>query len=274
MFGFVTADPRELTVEEKRRYGSVYCGICRAIRLRSSRLSRMCLSYDMAFLALLHMSLYEPEEAHGKRACGFHPIKPRPWTDSPYIQYAADMNVALAYYNCLDDWQDDRSLRSKLGASVLKQHALSVAQVYPRQWQAITQCMDTLRSLEQENCTDPDLPAGAFGTLMGELLVYKKDLWADTLRQMGMALGRFIYLADAAADYETDCKKGRYNPFSGKDPDPALWETWLIMAMGRCTDYYERLPLVQDKKILDNILYGGVWLHRRRKEDSHGRGSL
>lgn len=268
MFGFVTADPRELSPEEKDRYSSVYCGICRAIRLRSSRLSRMCLSYDMAFLALLLMSLYEPEESRGKRACGFHPIRPRPWVDNPFIQYAADMNVALAYYNCLDDWQDDGSLKAKLGAAVLKKHALSAAEAYPRQWAAITRCLNALRELEKASCTEPDRPAGIFGELMGELLVWQEDLWADSLRQMGNALGRFIYLADAAADYEKDRRKGRYNPLLGKDPDPALWETWLIMAMGRCTDHYERLPLVQDKKILDNILYGGVWLHRRRKEDT------
>ncbi len=271
MFGFVMADPKELTKEQTERYGSVYCGICRQIRLQSSKLSRMCLSYDMAFLALLHMSLYEPEETRGKRACGYHPIKPRPWVDNVYIQYAADMNVALAYYNCLDDWQDDRRLGAKAAAAVLKKHALRVAESYPRQWQAIVSCIDRLRQLEQENCANPDLPASTFGQLMAELFVWQEDLWAPALRQMGLALGRFIYLADAAADYQKDLRKGRYNPLiaMGTDPDPALWETWLIMAMGRCTEYYERLPLVQDKQILDNILYGGVWLHRKGKEDTN-----
>jgi hypothetical protein len=35
--------------------------------------------------------------------------------------------------------------------------------------------------------------------------------------------------------------------------------------MARCTDYYERLPLVQDKNLLDNILYSGVWVNYRAK---------
>ena len=61
----------------------------------------------MAFLALLLMSLYEPEEESGKKACRLHSVKPRPWVDNEYIRYAADMNVALGYYNCLDDWQGD-----------------------------------------------------------------------------------------------------------------------------------------------------------------------
>ena len=36
--------------------------------------------------------------------------------------------------------------------------------------------------------------------------------------------------------------------------------------MGRCTDAFEKLPLVQDKPLLDNILYSGVWVNYRRKE--------
>ena len=97
MFGFVMADRKELTPEEDRRYQELYCGICRQMRLRHGSLARVGLSFDLAFLGLLLHSLYEPEETFGKGACGFHPIKPRPWVDSEYIAYCADMNVALAY---------------------------------------------------------------------------------------------------------------------------------------------------------------------------------
>ena len=92
MFGYVTASMRELTKEQQRRYGAVYCGICRRIREQSGQLARLGLSYDMAFLAMLLMSLYEPEEESGKKACNLHSIKPRPWVDNEYIRYAADMN--------------------------------------------------------------------------------------------------------------------------------------------------------------------------------------
>ena len=138
---------------------------------------------------------------------------------------------------------------------------------YPRQCQAMEACIGRLSGLERENCENPDMPAGCFGALMAEILVYQEDLWADTLRQMGMALGRYIYLADAAIDYKKDKKKGRYNPFlaMGMEEDWAQWEQYLVLAMGRCTDYYERLPLVQDKSIMDNILYSGIWIGYRSK---------
>ena len=102
---------------------------------------------------------------------------------------------------------------------------------------------------------------------MAELLVYKEDIWAPHLRQMGMALGRYIYLADAAVDYRSDRRKKKYNPFlaMGSGEDWARWEEYLVLAMGRCTRSYEMLPLVQDKALLDNILYSGIWVTYRNK---------
>ena len=137
---------------------------------------------------------------------------------------------------------------------------------------AFCRCIDRLNKLEKANCPNPDEPAGCFGDLMGELLVYEEEMWAPTLRKLGNSLGRYIYLADAAVDYRRDQKKKQYNPFlaMGMEEDPAAWEQYLVLAMGRCTDAYERLPLVQDKDILDNILYSGIWLEYRRKQRKTG----
>ena len=261
MFGIVTANLSELTKDQENRYGAVYCGICRRIREQSGQLSRLALSYDMAFLALLLMSLYEPEERSGPNACILHPVRRRPWVDSQYIRYAADMNVALAYFNCLDDWEDKKKLSARAAAGFLGSQYPRIREEYPRQCEAIESCIRSLSRLERENCPSPDETASCFGKLMGELLVVHEDLWAPTLRQAGFHLGRFIYLADAVADYREDRKKGKYNPFlaQGTGEDMEKWEEYLVLALGRCTREYERLPLVQDKALLDNILYSGVW---------------
>ena len=96
MFGYVSASLKELTVEERKRYNAVYCGLCRNIRNRAGQMARLSLSYDMTFLALLLMSLYEPEETAGANACKLHPIEKRPWVDTDVSRYCADMNIALA----------------------------------------------------------------------------------------------------------------------------------------------------------------------------------
>ena len=56
-FGYVTASLGELSKDQRERYGGVYCGICRCIRSQASQTARLGLSYDMAFLAMLLMSL-------------------------------------------------------------------------------------------------------------------------------------------------------------------------------------------------------------------------
>lgn len=267
MFGYVTASLKELDKDAEKRYGAVYCGICRRIRIQSGNVARMGLSYDMAFLALLLMSLYEPEETGGDKSCALHPVRRRPWVDNAFIRYAADMNVALGYYNFLDDWEDDGKYTAKLLAGQFGKHLPEIAQRYPRQCRAIEDCIRQLSRLEKDGCGNPDEPASCFGILMGELLTYEEDLWAPTLRQMGFYLGRFIYLLDAALDYEKDEKKAKYNPYlaMGTGKDWPRWEEYLLLTMGRCTDFFEKLPLVQDKPLLDNILYSGVWTNVRRK---------
>ena len=262
------ANGSELDKQQKKRYGAVYCGICRQIRHTASNTARLGLSYDMAFLALLLMSLYEPEEERGDNACCLHPITKRPWVDNEYVRYAADMNVVLAYYNCKDHYADEGKLSAKCMAGVFEKSMPALLEKYPRQCAAVERCLSRLTGLEQENCGNPDEPANCFGQLMAELFVYREDLWASALRQMGMSLGRYIYLADAAVDYRRDIRKGQYNPFvaMGTGEDWSLWEQYLVLAMGKCTDYYERLPLVQDKALLDNILYSGVWIEYRRRQ--------
>ena len=273
MFGFVTASLEELSEEQKNRYQSVYCGICRAIRDTDGQLCRLGLSYDMAFLALLLMSLYEPEEASGTGRCIAHPARRRPWTDNEYIRYAARMNVALAADKARDDWQDDGKYAAKLLAKVFGRHENEITAQYPRQCAAISACIRELSALEKAGCPNPDEPANCFGKLMAELLVVREDRWAEDLRQMGFFLGRFIYLADAAIDYRRDVKHGKYNPFAaqGGGEDFERWEQYLVLAMAGCTAAYERLPLVEDKGILDNILYSGIWLSYRRMQRESGK---
>ena len=276
MFGYVTASWKELSRQQKDRYGSIYCGICRQIREQSGGTARIALSYDMAFLGTLLMSLYEPEEKTGRQACLIHPVSRRSWVDNPVIRYCADMNVILAYYNALDDWQDDGKLSAKLLSDAFEKHCGRIEEAYPRQCQAIRSCIGELSRLEKEGCGNPDEPASCFGRLMAEILVYEEDFWAPALRQMGDALGRFIYLLDAALDYRKDLKKGKYNPYiaMGMGEDWQRWEEYLILTMGRCTMHFEKLPLVQDKALLDNILYSGVWVNYRgrRKEADQNDG--
>lgn len=262
MFGYVVADQANLTPEELARYKSVYCGLCLAIGARHGQAPRLALTYDMTFLVLLLDSLYEPEIRLGQNRCLPHPIRPREWRRTAITDYAADMNVALAYYNCLDDWQDDHSLVKLGAAKVLEGRYPAIRAQWPRQCQAIEEGLAALSALERQRSPDLDGTCRRFGGLMAELFVLEEDRWSPSLRALGDKLGQFIYLMDAALDRAGDDRHGRYNPISAFEARHGPFNAFqaLTMLIGDCTLAFERLPLEQDLNLLRNILYSGVWV--------------
>ena len=268
MFGYLTADTATLTEEQLKRYQSCYCGLCRSLEKRHGQLSRLTLNYDVTFLVLLLSSLYEPAETAGERTCIRHPKTPQPWINNEVCDYAADVNLALAYLKCLDDWEDEGSLLALSQARVLRPGYETVQKAYPRQCATMEQALKDLHAIEQENLEAPDAAAACFGQLMAELFVYQEDRWADTLRHMAHALGRFLYLMDACMDLDSDTLHNSYNPFRRyyRRPDnEQLFRDILKMQLGECVFYFDKLPLVQDAGLLKNILCAGLWARFDRK---------
>jgi len=222
----------------------------------------MTLNYDMTFLVLLLSSLYEPKESSSYERCGIYPRKKHRIWSNKFTDYAADMTIALSYYKCLDDWQDEHRLL-KLGyAKMLKPHYREIMLQYPRQYASIEKCFADLGELEKSGCSLPDATTNFFGLLMGSLFAYDKgDHWAEPLARTGAALGKFIYVMDACLDMESDTKHGRYNPLLACANAGVNSETYelLTMLIGDCTLEFEKLPLVQDIAIMRNVLYSGIW---------------
>lgn len=280
MFGYLVADPGLLTEEQFGRYRACYCGLCRCIEGRHGEAARLALTYDMTFLTLLLSSLYEPEETAGEGRCLPHPIEPRAWWRSEASAYAADLNVALAYLKCLDDWEDDGNLAALAESRLFKGAYERVAEDWPRQCAAIGSAMEKLGRLEKERIEDADAAAESFGELMGELLVWREDRWRDTLYRMGHALGRFIYVMDACLDLDADTVRNRYNPFRryyGLADNDRRFGDILRMLLGEVLFYFDKLPLVQDAELLKNILCAGLWTQfnkRFKKDESDGKGPV
>ena len=263
MFGYIEANIAELSQEQLRRYRGCYCGLCRSLKERHGQLSRVVLSFDMTFLVMLLSSMYEPEESSGEKSCGVHPLKKRFYWTGRFTDYAADMNVALAYHNCLDDWHDDRNPMRYAQAKILEGQYRSIAKEWPRQCEAIERCINTLSEMEKRGEADVDAGANCFGELMGELFVcVEESVWEQRIRLFGQALGRFIYMMDACVDLEKDKKHGSYNPLINSKKENLTEEDKrliLKMLLGECTMLFEMLPLLQDVDIMRNILYSGVW---------------
>lgn len=260
MFGYIIANTEDLSQDEKDRYRQVYCGLCHELGKRHGQLSRFSLNYDMTFLVLLLSSLYEPREDLGTSRCAVHPCKKHSYAVSTCTEYAADMTVALSYYKCVDDWNDDKKLSCKCYASVLNKQYEKVKRHWPEQCSVIEQSIAKLSAIEKEQPDDPDAAADCFGRLMEVLFIYRKDRWENHLRELGYGLGRYIYLADAAVDLESDIKHNNYNPLKTLESKPEELRPTLMMVLGEASRAFEALPLVQDIHLLRNILYSGLWI--------------
>lgn len=274
MFGTLTAAPEKLTEEQALRYRACYCGLCRCLKERHGQLSRLTLNYDMTFLILLLGSLYEPEERQGEDRCLLHPRQPRGWFISGATEYAADLNIALSALKCRDDWEDDGNLAALAADRLMKEAYGRIGERWPRQTGAMERCMERLSELEKGRIEDPDAGAAAFGELMAEALVWREDRWSETLRAMGRALGGFVYLMDACLDLDGDATWGRYNPFRryyGLPDNRDRFRELLTLFLGECLFYFDRLPLVQDLPLLQNILCAGLWARFDRKFDDKHR---
>lgn len=283
MFGFVTISDNDLSDSERERYRSVYCGVCRALKQRFGQLPRFALNNDLTFVALLLMSLYEPEETPGLGRCAAHPVKPRPYVESELVDYAADMTIVMAYHSMLDNWNDDRSCQSLVFSKVLKTGYDRVRKRYPRQCGACERGLGRISQIERDQMRalrdasdgestllDPDACANEFGAIMAEVLVFKEDEWSGQLRSFGFELGRFVYQMDAVYDLPKDLESGSYNPFMQSDLGSDELRMLLMNRMAAAVDVFERLPLVQDVQILRSVLYAGVW-GRLNARDQHDK---
>lgn len=277
MFGYIEANAVLLNEEQLARYKGCYCGLCRALKERHGQLSRITLSFDMTFLIMFLSSMYEPEEKSGEANCIVHPFKKRYYWSDRFTDYAADMNLALAYYNCLDDWNDDRNVLRYAQAKAFEDKYKEIKNTWPRQCGAIERCISTLNEIEKNPGSEIDEAANCFGELMGELFVCDEDsVWAPRIRLFGQALGKFIYMMDACVDIEKDKKHSGYNPFiNGGHEELSEEDRLLILKMhaGECTRLFELFPLLQDTDIMRNVLFSGVWHRysmaiRKNKEDT------
>lgn len=257
MFGYVVANIDKLTIEEKQQYRSCYCGLCKSLGTRHGTISRVTLTYDMTFLVLFLSALYKTDNIIETERCLIHPVKPHQYWRNEITDYAADMNVALAYYNFLDDWADDKNILALGKAKLFEHEYKQVANQHPGKCAAISEYLNKLSDIEKSGELNPDIPANCFGELMSEIFFWREDEYEQNLRAFGKSLGKFIYIMDACLDLKADIKNERYNPLiasSSEDFSPIL-----NLLMADCTEKYKQLPINQDKNLIENILYSGVW---------------
>ncbi len=233
MYGYVRAHSPELKVREQEYYRAIYCGLCRTMGKCTGQCSRLTLSYDFTFFALLRLALEDKEVEITARHCALHPIKKRSMaTPNDTLAFCAGASALLAYHKLYDDRKDEtggRRFKAIMATPYVKRLRRKAIKAGYKDLDAkIMARMRTLSSLEATRPASVDRPAELFGDVMAELLSHGLEGEAKRLgHELGRRLGRWIYLIDAIDDFEEDQSKGRYNPFV------CLWKDGEITAQRR-----------------------------------------
>lgn len=224
MFGYIKPLVDEIKVRENEMFRAIYCGLCRAMGNHTGCASRMTLSYDFVFLAAFRAAVTGEKFDPQPHRCMMHPIKRRKMAeDNDTFAYCAR---AAAYLTCakLEDDLADESGARRLAAKALRPTAAGMrkkAGDLPELEKAMAASLSDLRKLEEAESDSIDETAECFGRLLAHIFAYGlTGTDARIAREVGRAVGRFIYVIDAADDAPEDGKKDRYNPILrryGKD---------------------------------------------------------
>ena len=212
MFGYVKPESAELLVKEYEFYKATYCGICRAMKRCVGASAPLTITYDSVFLALVRMLFVEDSDIGVyKSRCIAHPMKKKPMLRcNGAIEYTARAFAILTYYKALDDKADERGMRrfvTRLVSPTLNAHRRRADIEFLDK--VCYEKLSAINEIEKSGEMSLDKPALLFGELLSEIFSY--GLSGDdklVFSEAGIHLGKFIYLADAAEDYDKDIKEG------------------------------------------------------------------
>ena len=270
MFGYVKPWLPELRVREEATYRALYCGLCRTMKRTVGRLSTLSLSYDFVFFLICRLRVSGAAVTAVPRRCIAHPFRRRPTADAGEIGRLAARISALLTYDQLRDDLSDRGAKKRLRARLLMPIFKSAKRRadLPDLDAEFRRCLDALDALEREGNPSCDAAAETFGALLGAAFRYGLDGDdARILYEIGRHIGRFIYVADAAEDYEDDRRRKNYNPLvishGGRDLTPeekGALHTSLLLELTALESAVALLPPKRDdlSEITDNVLYIGL----------------
>ncbi len=270
MFGYVNVLKDDLKVRDYMLFRSYYCGLCKALGKHCSESSRLGLSYDMTFLAVLLSSLSDSPVEIQNSSCIMHPFTKRTYIkNEPSIDYAANASALLYYSKIKDDWKDDKSLKALIGLLIYKKSYKKASKRYPDLARNIKHHLKELSRLESEKITDIDLTANCFAKITEE--IFSPDFIGENKRPaawLGYNIGRWIYVADAFSDLDKDIKKKNFNPFlptsDVKDYDKYKSDiakqlsVSMTFTLENAASGFNLLKIHKNEEILKNILYSSL----------------
>lgn len=276
MFGYIKPCKPQMRVCEYETYKAVYCGLCKQLGRKYGPFSRLTLSFDFTFLALLNLALQPEQDApFCSGRCLLNPIRKIPCLkDCDELNFSSGVAMMMFYYKALDNYNDGGFREKALAALCIPfaRYAFrKAADQYPAAAQLIYEAISKQSLIEEEQCDSVDQACEPTALVLSGIcgLLSEEKSQQRVLERFGYLLGRYVYLSDALDDLEEDVKQHSYNAFLLREhltsPNPeqlaAIREQAkgsLFLTIGELIKTYELLELHTYKPILDNIIHLGL----------------
>ena len=272
LFGYVKAYNPMLRMGEYELYKSVYCGLCTQMGRQYGYWTRLTLSYDFTFLALLQQALADSDPVVKTGRCCCNPLK-RIHCCQPDagLDFAGQVAMLMLWHKLEDDLADGGFWKRCLVRPVYwlaGRGYRKAAAAQPALAQVMAQAMAEQQQLEREGCTSTDQASHPTAQLLGSVL---EQLSHDpgqrrVLQRLGYLLGRYVYLCDALDDLEQDAKSGSYNPLllaesltqAGDETLRQQAQGSLFMTIAEAGNTLELLEMQRLQPIIENIICLGL----------------
>lgn len=274
MFGYVRPYKPDMRVCEFDAYKAVYCGLCHQLGKTFGHFARFTLNYDFTFLAVLASAVNPDFAGFTKKICPANPLKKKQALNlCKELKLSAAAAMIIFYYKICDNISDSGFLK-KFGYLLLKPAAAFYKRRAKKQYPAVYDCIsrELMRQKKIErSAAGVDLAADPTAAALGGVFESLSENAAQkrVLYRFGYLLGRWIYLIDAADDFEDDIKSKNFNPFVNKlktesaDKESIFAmisesEKILNFTVTELAKAYELVEIHRFKPIIDNIIYLGL----------------
>lgn len=269
MFGYIRIAKPELKVKEYEMYKAVYCSLCRELGKTYGLISRLTLSYDFTFLALLNMSLKSGCDAIERKRCAFNPLKKCNYCkNSESLEMPSAAAMIMLYYKIKDNIEDEKGIK-KLGfltlLPVFSSAHKKAKKKYPEIENIISDFINEQKELEKSDCSELDRIADPTAKALSKMLSLcsEDQTQKRVLERLGYCIGRYIYILDAACDIEADIKNNSYNVLKTyKENNKEYLNEKIVPQLYLCANEaaraFELLDIKKYKNILANIIYLGL----------------
>lgn len=263
MFGYIKPFVPSLRVCEYELYKAVYCGVCHALGESYGMASRMTLSYDFTFAAMLYASLNDGVYEVEKSTCPFNPFKKRAALKKcKAADFSCDAAMILLWCKNIDNIEDSSFCKKMLYSGLLPFTKTCAQKARDRNEElffSIKELPALQKSAESDENFTLDLVCDPTASTLAKIfaLMSEDENNKRILSRLGYMLGRFIYICDAIDDYKKDKAKGSFNPF-GDELDCDRAKNLLNNSIAEACLAYELLPKGEFSSILDNIMFEGL----------------